>query len=135
MSLLKKRFTNIDLDHPDTTILHAQIIKQNPFLKHWYFKQYTKYKVLIANNSNGNHIEIGSGGGFIKEVIPFVKTSSILPSDKEKGIADLVLDAENLNLGNNSINSFFMLDVFHHLKNPSKFLSEANRCLKKMALY
>ena len=131
MKLLKKRFINIDLDHPDTTVLHAKIIKANPFLNYWYLKQYNKYKHLISGNTNGTHIEIGTGGGFLKEVIPFIKTSSILKSDKEKGLVDLVLNAETLNLKDNSVDSFFMLDVFHHLKNPKKFLSEANRCLKK----
>ncbi|MCG2727011.1 MAG: class I SAM-dependent methyltransferase [Elusimicrobia bacterium] len=131
MKLLKKRFANIDLNHPTTTILHAQIIKTNPFLKHWYSKQYAKYKAFIADNKNGLHIEIGAGGGFLKKTIPFVKTSSILKSDKERGLVDLILNAETLDLEDNSIDSFFLLDVFHHLKNPKKFLFEANRCLKK----
>ncbi|MCK5583548.1 MAG: class I SAM-dependent methyltransferase, partial [Elusimicrobiales bacterium] len=86
---------------------------------------------LIDGNTTGLHIELGSGGGFLKEVVPFVKTSSILEGDKDKGLADLILNAENLDLKDNSVDSFFMLDVFHHLKNPEKFLSEANRCLKK----
>ncbi len=132
MKLLKKRFKNIDLDHSDTTILHAEIIKTNPFLKYWYLKQYNKYKTLIADNTNGLHIELGAGGGFLKETTPLIKTSSILKSDKENGLVDLTLNAETLDLENNSVDSFFMLDVFHHLKNPKKFLSEANRCLKKI---
>lgn len=130
MKLLNKLPINKNLDHPDITRLHSQIIKSNPFLRHWYIKQYAKYKALIENNTSGQHIELGTGGGFIKEIIPFVKTSSILASDKKNGLADLILDAENLDLKDESVDSFFMLDVFHHLKNPKKFLSEATRCLK-----
>lgn len=131
MGLFKKRFNGLSLDSPDVTALHRGIIRTNPFLKHWYFRQYDKYRRLLSGKEAGRHIELGSGGGFLKEVLPFVTTSSILPDDRRNGNTDLVLDAEKMDLEDASVDSFFMLDVLHHIKKPVAFLSEAQRCLKK----
>lgn len=134
MSLLKKRFDGLALDGPDVTALHRAIIRTNPFLRHWYLRQYDKYKRLLAGKEAGRHIELGSGGGFLKEEIPFVTTSSLLPEDRRGGLSDLTLDAEKMDLEDASVDSFFMLDVFHHIKKPENFLAEAQRCLKKGGL-
>jgi SAM-dependent methyltransferase len=129
--MLKKRFKNINLDSPNVTKLHRQIIKTNSYLYHWYKNQYNKYKEIISGQKNGRHIELGTGGGFIKEVLPFVTTSSLLYDDVKNGFADIVLDAEKLNFEDLSVDSFFLLDTFHHIKHPSIFLAEVDRCLKK----
>lgn len=131
MALLKKRFDNLDLDHPSVTAVHSRVIRTNPFLRHWYRKQYAKYGALIPGGGAGTHIELGSGGGFIKEELPFVLTSSVLPADKKNRVVDMELNAEKLSLDSGSVDSFFMLDVFHHLKDPESFLRRAEGCLKK----
>ena len=132
--MLQKHFKNIDLDSPDATMIHRQIIKTNPYLYHWYKKQYLKYKEMIAEQQHGVHIELGTGGGFIKDVLPFVTSSSLLYDDVKNGFADVHLDAEKLDIEDVSVDSFFLLDTFHHIKHPSLFLSEAGRCLKKNGL-
>lgn len=129
--MLKKLFKDIDLDSPGVTGLHRRIITTNPYLYHWYKNQYIKYQQMISGQQHGVHIELGAGGGFIKDVLPFVTTSSLLRDDVKNGFADMQLDAEKLALGDVSVDSFFLLDTFHHIKHPSLFLAEARRCLKK----
>jgi SAM-dependent methyltransferase len=72
-------------------------------------------------------IELGSGGGFIKEIIPSVITSDIIKVPS----VDMVFSAEQMPFENESVNAFFMIDVLHHIKNPRIFFAEAQRCLKK----
>lgn len=128
--LLKKRTGITDLDDAGVTALHRRIIAENPFLKAWYVAQYAKYIGLASLAPEGRHIELGSGGGFLKDLFPQARTSSVLRSDVDAGLADLCLDAERLDLPDGSVDSFFMLDVFHHLRRPAAFLEEACRCLK-----
>ncbi|NIT26661.1 MAG: methyltransferase domain-containing protein, partial [Candidatus Aminicenantes bacterium] len=75
----------------------------------------------------GPIIELGSGPGFIKEIIPSAKTSEtfLIPN------LDLVFSGHHLPFKDKSISCLLMLDVFHHIPNPSEFLKEAERCLRK----
>ena len=54
----------------------------------------------------GSVIEIGSGVGFIKDVVPDVITSDILPYNT----ADVVFDARGLSFRDSSIKAVFMLN-------------------------
>lgn len=117
---------NVDLDDPSTTELHAQIIQTKPFLKRTYQSFYKKFLRIVDENPNGQYVELGSGGGFIHEVIPKVVRTDILPL---KNI-DLVLNVERLPFRDQSVDAFFMINVFHHIKRPVCFLEEMQRCLK-----
>lgn len=119
-----------DLDAAGVAALHRGIITRNPFLKAWYRDQYSKYILLASGFPGGCHVELGSGGGFLKEMFREVRTSSVLRSDLDSGLVDLCLDAEAMDLPDASVDTFFMLDVFHHLRRPAAFLSEASRCLR-----
>lgn len=103
---------------------HRKVIKQKRFLNLIYVDFYKEIKSFI--DKSGKSVEFGSGAGFIKEVIPNAITSDLI---KGEGI-DLVFSATNLPFKENTVNSFLMLNVFHHIKNPEKALSEMQRCLK-----
>lgn len=116
-----------DLDDPATTLLHARIIRQKPLLRKLYQEFYHSFKnSLPSDYQKKNLVELGSGGGFVKEVIPNVVTSDVL---KFPGI-DRQFSALKMPFKNNFIDAFFMVDVFHHLPDIKKFLTEADRCLK-----
>ncbi|MGE0269147.1 MAG: class I SAM-dependent methyltransferase [Candidatus Omnitrophota bacterium] len=118
--------TITSLDDPRTTELHSRIIKNKPFLTKIYNENYLIFKKIIQQFPNGKFIELGSGGGFIKEINPKVFTSDVLDL---KGI-DLCFSAEAMPFGNNSVDAFLMIDVLHHIKNPRRILTEMDRCLK-----
>ena len=116
-----------DLDDPATTLLHAKIIQSKPFLKKLYIDVYTQFKNSIPDiNNNKFLVELGSGGGFIKEVIPDVITSDII----ELPDIDMHFSALNMPFENNTVDAFFMVDVLHHINNTRTFFKEVNRCLK-----
>jgi SAM-dependent methyltransferase len=115
-----------DLDDPRRTIVHSDIIRKKPFLNKIYLDWYQIFKKEMTDIPTGDIIEIGSGGGFIKEIIPSVITSDIL---KSVG-CDMTFSAEEIPFPENSLSAILMLNTFHHIPNPEKFLSEAERCLK-----
>lgn len=121
-----KDIDKYDLDDPRRTLEHKRIIEKKPFLKRLYQEWYSEIKRRLSGIPEGKIIELGSGGGFMKEVIPSITTSDILELDEN----DLTFNALDMPFANNSIAAFVMVDVFHHVPDSEKFLSEMQRCLK-----
>jgi len=114
------------LDHPAAAKAAAQIIRQKIFLSRIYQDFYQEFKKVREEFKDGVFVEIGSGGGFLKKVIPDVITSDILPLAH----IDMSFSAVRLPFKNNRIDCFFMFDVLHHVKDAAVFLEELARCLK-----
>jgi SAM-dependent methyltransferase len=116
---------SLSVDDPRTTELRHKIIQEKIFLK----KLYTEWYLILLRDLNESHkvLELGSGAGFIKSLLPTVLTSEVIPT---KNI-DLVVDAINLPFSNNSLDAIVMTDVLHHIPTPSNFFKEASRVLKK----
>src|SRR5215213_8484099 len=110
-----------DLDDPLRTEEHEKIIRSKPFLKKLYLEWYDELGKQLPSLPEGKIIELGSGGGFIKDIFPQVTTSDVMQLDS----CDMCFTAENIPLENNSVSAYFMLNVFHHIPNPEKFLIEA----------
>ena len=126
--MFKKYSIPYPLDDPRATLAHRDIILQKPFLKRLYLDWYTLFiKNAKESKVKGKHLEIGSGGGFLKEVFPEVTTSDILPLPN----VDMVFSAEEMPFKENELASIVMLNVFHHIPKPYLFLKEAQRCLVK----
>ncbi len=116
-----------DLDSPERTIAHQKIIKEKYFLRKLYEEWYTVFTSSISALPSGKIIELGSGGGFLKEFIPSVLCTDILelPSN------DLTFSALEMPFADNEISAIFMIDTFHHIPDSKLFLAEVNRVLKK----
>jgi SAM-dependent methyltransferase len=123
--MFKKYEIAFDLDDPRTTLAHRDIILQKPFLKRWYQDWYDIFIERSKKIKEGKYLEIGSGGGFLKEIFPEVITSDILALPN----VDMVFSAEQLPFKNEELGSIMMLNVFHHIPNPHLFLKEAERTL------
>jgi len=115
-----------DLDDPATTLLHAEILQQKPFLRKLYIDFYRQFERAVSNPENKVLVELGSGGGFIKEIIGNVVTSDIL----ELPNVDKVFSAQEMPFEKGSVDALFMIDVLHHITMPRAFFKEALRCLK-----
>lgn len=114
-----------DLDSTEASLKHKEIILSKPLLKQIYLNWYNS---LIGNfDSQSKILEIGSGGGFIKEVFPNVITSDI----KELPNCDKIVDAQQLPFENQSLDGIVMVNVFHHIPDCESFLYESQRVLKK----
>lgn len=112
------------MDAPETIIEHRNIIRNNAFLREVYKDFYTRLTPIDI--PEGPIVEIGSGGGFIKDIIPGTQTSDVV----EGPDIDMVFSAEQLPYQNESVSAFVLLNTFHHIKDPVRALQEMRRCLK-----
>jgi len=115
-----------DLDAPASTLLHGRIIERKGFLKKLYTDFYNELIRLSDANKDKVIVEIGSGGGFLKQIIPNVITSDVL----ELPGVDKVFNACRMPFEDVSIDAIVMIDVLHHISEPVCFFDEATRCLK-----
>lgn len=117
----------VDLDDPATTVLHGEIIRCKPFLQKVYVDFYRRLKYhLPMDDRKAVIVELGSGAGFIKELLPGTITSDVqtLPN------IDLCFSALGMPFEEASVDAFVMLNVFHHIPDSRKFLLELSRALR-----
>lgn len=125
LSFLKEKKSN-DLDSPSTTLQHRQIILHKLFLKKIYIAWYKSILKEISNLPEGKVIEIGSGGGFLKDLDPKIITSDVLPFPH----CDMTFSGENMPFANNEVSAVVMIDVLHHIPDCTEFFKETDRILK-----
>lgn len=130
--MLKKLLTHpltrgLDLDNPHTTVLRRKIIKEKKFLHSIYMEWYRRLLAVIPTEDAcpGKVLELGSGGGFLKDLLPECICSDVFYCPGN----DLVLDARQLPFQVSSLRAICMVNVFHHLPDVSIFLKEAERVL------
>lgn len=116
----------LDLDDPKAAETAAEIIRRKRFLHELYVDWYQRLCVAAQGAPQGEHLEIGSGGGFLKSMRRQMIASELFP---HKGI-DLVCSAENLPFPDESLAVVYMTNVLHHIPRPRMFLCEIVRCLK-----
>ena len=73
----------------------------------------------------GASFELGSGIGRLQEQFPFVVSTDV----EQTPWARDVVDAEALPYDAGSVANLVLVDVFHHLARPARFLDEARRVL------
>lgn len=125
MDFLKHKFIH-GLDSPLRTLEHAKIIQKKYFLRKLYTSWYEILFKQIPDYSGKKIVELGSGGGFLKELAPEVITSDFLdlPSN------DMCFSALEMPFNSAELDGIFMIDTFHHLPDVAQFLTEADRTLK-----
>ena len=114
----------LDLDDPRTTERRRQIILAKPFLRKIYAEWYAQIVAALPTRP-GRVLEIGSGGGFLKSLLPELVTSELLAISW----VDVVLDARALPFRDGSLRAIVMTNVLHHISEPRRFFAEASRCL------
>jgi SAM-dependent methyltransferase len=115
------------IDDVSTTELHGSIILKKQFLKKIYLENYQQFIQSIGENYLSKKIvELGSGGGFIKDIIPNAITSDVI----ELPQVEMCFSALEMPFENNSVDAFVMIDVLHHINDSEAFFVEALRCLK-----
>lgn len=129
---LKKSFSHpladrLDINSRDAIRIHRRIIRENPLLAEHYRFIYRYFKRAEDSLRGLKYpsLEIGSGGGFLKEFLPDVITSDVV---KSEGI-DRVEDAGGLSFADDSLKAVYANGVLHHIKDPAKCLSEIARVL------
>jgi len=92
-------------------------------------ENYRQFYRLIAARTDGNLpglvVELGSGMGNIKEVIPHCITTDLFPNpwlDRQE-------NAYRLSFADDSVSNLILFDVWHHLRYPGTALREFHRVL------
>lgn len=117
-----------DFDDPRVTVLWSKIVQEKVFLKNLYIDFYTIFKNSLKGLSGKRRlVELGSGGGFLKNIIPDATTSDVMKLPN----VDLQFSATRMPFKNESIDRFFVLNVIHHIHDTQAFFKEIDRCLKK----
>jgi len=114
------------LDSVERTLAHKEILRTKSFLRKNYLFWYDFLVQDFGSKSPDEILEIGSGGGFLKEVLPGIITSDIQPI---AGV-DRCFPATEMHLNDQSLQGICMVNVFHHIDEADKFLIEASRVLK-----
>jgi len=114
------------LDDPNRHGEIAAIIQGKPAIKFFYEKIYSWYsRCLKVVPAQGMAIEFGAGAGFVKQLIPDIVTSDIIPYS---GV-DMVLDVQNLALPDRSLKAAFFTNVLHHVPDADKMFEQLSRVL------
>lgn len=87
----------------------------------WYSKIISDFSTV---GGTGQLLELGSGGSYLKDVLP-----EIITSDIYEGIGDLTVDARSLPFKDETLKGIAMTHSFHHVPDVELFLREADRTL------
>ena len=115
----------VHIDDPKTTILRSRIIQEKAFLRKLHHEWY-EWLIKQIPDLPGKVLELGSGGGFLRDFLPESITSDIFPIPNVK----LVIDGCYLPINDQSLKSIIMVNVFHHIPEVKKFLAEAERTIR-----
>lgn len=97
-----------------------------PVLRKIYRSFHQDIAKLVRNDIGGVTVELGSGIGNIKEVIPNCLRTDLFPNPW----LDQTEDAYRLSFADNSVSNIVLFDVFHHLRYPGAAFKEFQRVLK-----
>jgi SAM-dependent methyltransferase len=120
----------VDIDSSEAAVLRSGIIKEKVFLRRVYEEFYKMILQALPAGCTKLFLEIGSGGGFLKEYLTDLISSEIL----EIPSVDAVLDATLLPFKKNTLGGIIMVNVFHHIPNADSFFRQASYCISEGGL-
>jgi len=126
--LYEPRVRNVDVDDNALLTIHGSILREKALLRSAFETFYRDMSSLCDRYFpvHGAEIELGTGAGFFKSLRPALKTS-----DVRKGLnIDMELDAQAMNLPDDSVRCIYAINVFHHLPDPERFFNELVRVLR-----
>jgi SAM-dependent methyltransferase len=104
---------------------HERAWEERPLLRRLYREWFELVASRLAR-VEGTTVEIGSGLGRLREVVPHV----VLTDVEETPWSDAVVDAARLPWERATVANIVLVDVFHHLPEPARFLDECERVLR-----
>jgi hypothetical protein len=125
--LTDPRVRDMDTDGDDRIDLHRSILTQKKMMKgvflHFY-DLFVDYNTRLFSG-DGKLVELGSGAGFVKEVVPNMVVTDVVAAP---GL-DMVLDSQDMDLQDGSVRAILGINCFHHFSDPDAFFGELQRVL------
>lgn len=113
--------------HQDLINKNHELWNRKPILRTAYQNLYRIAATQLSGLPDSRIVELGSGMGHIREVIPTCITTELFPFPW----IDRIENAYKLSFEDESISDLISTDVFHHLKYPGTALIELHRVLRK----
>ena len=114
-----------DVDDPRTTLRRREIICRRKFLRQVY-GEWDRRLLATLSPGDGPVVELGSGAGFLAEVLSGAVTSEVLPVSGARAL----MDGCALPFADGRLRAILMTNVLHHLPSVELFLREAERSLR-----
>jgi SAM-dependent methyltransferase len=107
---------------------HRAAWGRNRALRSLYEGWYTRIRAHLPAPTLGPAVEIGSGPGFAREVLPELRLSDLVRAPWH----DYEIDAASrLPFADGEVGALVLFDVLHHLASPVRFFEEAARVLAR----
>ena len=118
---------NLDVDGVDRLLVHRDILTRKPMLRAVFTNFHHMFERLDRRYlaADGLRVEIGAGVAPIRDSYPDVLATDIVQGSD----LDCVLDAERMDLPDDSVRVFFGQNCFHHFPHPTHFFEELERVL------
>lgn len=113
-------------DHREQIVAFHENWDQKPALRAVYGEFYKLIRRNLSGLADGKMIELGSGIGSIKDIIPECVTTDMFPTPWNERVEN----AYSLSFHDTSISDIVLVDVFHHLEFPGSALEEFRRVLR-----
>lgn len=104
---------------------HRKAWQANPTLRISYGRWYGQVLRSLPPKSLGPWVEVGSGPGFARELIPDLVLTDIVQAPWH----NLRASADCLPFADGSVGALVLFDVLHHVAAPVAFFAEATRVL------
>jgi SAM-dependent methyltransferase len=111
--------------HLKEILLNSEHWEKKKLLQKVYYGFYELIKSSVDFSVEGKVVELGSGIGKIKDIIPGCITTDIF----DNPWVDRVENAYKLTFEDNSVSNLILFDVFHHLEYPGNAFDEFHRVL------
>lgn len=111
--------------HLKEILLNSEHWEKKKLLQKVYYEFYELIKSKVDFSVEGNVVELGSGIGKIKDVMPNCITTDIF----DNLWVDRVENAYKLTFDDNSVSNLILFDVFHHLEFLGNAFDEFHRVL------
>lgn len=116
----------IDL-HQESIHKNIQHWQRKPLLQKLYADFYRLIAQHLSNLPDAKIVELGSGLGNIRDIIPNCLRTDLFPNPW----IDQIENAYRLSFADASVSDLILTDVFHHLRYPGTALQEFGRVLRK----
>lgn len=112
--------------HQDLINKNHELWNRKPLLQTAYRDLYHMVAKQLSNLCDSKIVELGSGLGNIRDVLPDCIRTDLFPYPW----IDQIENAYQLSFENESVSDLILTDVFHHLKYPGTALNELRRVLR-----
>ncbi|MFQ5356541.1 MAG: class I SAM-dependent methyltransferase [Mariprofundaceae bacterium] len=118
---------NINVDGKDRLEAHRKILANKPMLREVFKEFHRTFYSLDEEyfSSSGKRIELGAGIAPVRDSYPDVLATDVVYDHH----LDQVLDAENIDLPDQSVRAIYGQNCFHHFPHPERFFKELERVL------